>query len=246
MDVTQVFVYYGAGPLSLIAGKFVTSAGAEVIKSRDDPNFSRSILFGYAIPFTHTGVWVGYKASEALSLRFGASEGWDTIEDKNDGISFEVGVSYTPGAAFALNALMLHTGPEKVYNYPRAALRDSPTGTRNLVDLVATYYATEKLNIIVNYDYGTQEKATLIDGSTGTAVWEGWALYANYAISDLWRVSARGEVFFDKDGYRTAVVPGKTEGQTWTEGTLTLARTIAGKLELRGEFVSTNPIRRSS
>src|SRR5438552_11259954 len=55
VDPTQFYAYYGAGPLNIIAGKYVTNAGAEVIKSDADPNYSRSILFGYAIPFTHTG-----------------------------------------------------------------------------------------------------------------------------------------------------------------------------------------------
>ena len=38
------------------AGKFVTPIGAEVIESQDNWNYTRSMLFGYAIPFYHTGV----------------------------------------------------------------------------------------------------------------------------------------------------------------------------------------------
>src|SRR6267154_4958725 len=53
-DVTQAFLQYAGGPLTLIAGKFVTLQGSEVIWSPTNPNISRSILFG-AIPFTHTG-----------------------------------------------------------------------------------------------------------------------------------------------------------------------------------------------
>ena len=37
-------------------GKFVTPIGAEVIESQDNWNYTRSILFGYAIPFYHVGV----------------------------------------------------------------------------------------------------------------------------------------------------------------------------------------------
>src|SRR6266853_76284 len=46
-DVTQAFVQYAHGPLTIIGGKFVTLAGAEVINSTQDTNYSRSILFGY-------------------------------------------------------------------------------------------------------------------------------------------------------------------------------------------------------
>src|SRR3990172_7323243 len=55
-DVTQAYVHYAKGGLMLIGGKYVTLSGAEVIKSPANLNFSRSILFGYAIPFAHTGV----------------------------------------------------------------------------------------------------------------------------------------------------------------------------------------------
>src|SRR5712691_6076891 len=59
-DVTQAFAQYATGPFTVIAGKYVTAAGAEVIKSPSNVNYSRSILFGYAIPFTHTGVRATY------------------------------------------------------------------------------------------------------------------------------------------------------------------------------------------
>ncbi|MFA6321096.1 MAG: outer membrane beta-barrel protein, partial [Candidatus Omnitrophota bacterium] len=49
--------------LSFKVGKFATLAGAEVIESINNWNFSRSFLFGYAIPFTHTGVRAYYKPS---------------------------------------------------------------------------------------------------------------------------------------------------------------------------------------
>ncbi len=50
-DITQAYGQYASGPLTLMAGKFVTLAGSEVIWSPSNNNFSHSILFG-AIPFT--------------------------------------------------------------------------------------------------------------------------------------------------------------------------------------------------
>ena len=41
-------------------GKFVTWMGAEVIEASDNINASRSLLFGDAIPFGHTGVRATY------------------------------------------------------------------------------------------------------------------------------------------------------------------------------------------
>src|SRR5882724_11676535 len=67
-DVTQAFVQYAGGPVTVIAGKYVTLAGAEVINSTADTNFSRSLLFGFAIPFGHTGVRATIAASDMLSF----------------------------------------------------------------------------------------------------------------------------------------------------------------------------------
>jgi hypothetical protein len=72
LDFHQMFVSYiapvGSG-LKLDFGKFITSMGYEVIEGYDgyDDNYSRSFLFGYAIPFTHTGIRAGYTFSENLS-----------------------------------------------------------------------------------------------------------------------------------------------------------------------------------
>jgi len=52
-DVTQAFLQYAGGPLTVIAGKFTTLHGTEVIASTGNTNISRSILFG-SVPFTHT------------------------------------------------------------------------------------------------------------------------------------------------------------------------------------------------
>src|SRR5258708_1678268 len=74
-DVTQAFAQYASGPFTLIAGKFVTLSGTEVIWSPSNANFSRSILFG-AIPFTHTGVRATYAPSDKISLICCVNNGW--------------------------------------------------------------------------------------------------------------------------------------------------------------------------
>jgi hypothetical protein len=54
--VQQAYLSVLAGStLQLDAGKFVTPLGAEVIESQDNWNYSRSVLFGYAIPFMTIG-----------------------------------------------------------------------------------------------------------------------------------------------------------------------------------------------
>ncbi len=239
IDPTQAFVQYGAGRLTVIAGKFATLAGAEVIKARDNSNFSRSILFGYAIPFTHTGLRATYKASDTVSLTGGVNRGWDAVQSPHSGAGLELGTTINFSKAFTL-AGMVHSGTEKLINYPaggQVALAAVPEGTRTLLDLIATFNATDKLTFIVNYDNASQSNAAgFTTTGAGTAHWEGWAAYANYTINNDWRISVRGEWFNDKDGYRTTTQAGATTGQIWKEATFTVGYNATKALELRGEL----------
>ena len=225
-DVTQAFAQYSTGPVHVMLGKYVTFAGAEVINSTANPNYSRSILFGYAIPFTHTGVRMNYKASDSLSVMGGINNGWDDIRDTNSAKAGEFGVTFSPVKELTLIG-MVHTGKERV----GGLVNTGPDGTRNLIDAVATFNATDKLTFILNYDYGTQANAAgaTVTG-TNRAKWSGLAGYANYQIDDSWRLSLRAEYFDDRDGYRTGVA------QKWKEATLTAGYTPIKNLELRGEI----------
>lgn len=232
-DVTQAYLHYGSGPFMVIGGKYVTLAGAEVIKSPSDVNYSRSILFGYAIPFTHTGVRATYKVNDMVSVTAGINNGWDDFQDTNGDKTVELGLSLAPTKTFSL-AAQGYSGKEQIANYPSPP--STTKGTRNLIDLVATYAATDQLSLVLNYDYGSQENAVLISGASGTAKWDGWAGYANYQINEQWRLSLRAELFNDTDAYRTgAVEPGKTSGQKWKEATLTVAYLPVKSVELRAE-----------
>ena len=224
-DFTQAFVQYATGPATVIAGKYVTLAGAEVINSTADSNFSRSILFGYAIPFSHTGARLSYAASDTLTLIGGVNNGWDDLKDTNSAKTIELGVLFAPVKEFSLGG-QVYSGKERV----GGLINTGPEGTRNLLDAVATFNATEALTLILNYDYGTQANASSVTATgANKAKWSGWTGYVNYQIDEKWKLSLRGEYFNDRDGYRTGVA------QKWKEATLTLGYTPIKNLELRGE-----------
>lgn len=220
-DVTQAFLQYAAGSFTIIGGKYVTLAGAEVINTTANPNYSHSILFGYAIPFSHTGARLSYAATDTLTLMAGVNNGWDALKDTNGSKTLELGVLFSPTKTFTLGA-QGYSGKERV----GGLINTGPEGTRNLIDLVATFIATDKLTLILNYDYATQDNAA---AAGGKAKWDGWAGYVNYQINEQWRVSLRGEIFDDRDGYRTGVV------QKWREATLTVGYSPVKNLELRAE-----------
>lgn len=215
-DLTQAFGQYATGNWTTIFGKFNTMAGAEVIKAAGNTNFSRSILFGYAIPFTHTGVRTTYKVSDAVSLVGGVNNGWDQAQDTNAQKTVELAAVMNPSKSFALTADV----------YSGAEVGAGGTGARNLLDLVATFTATDSLNFVLNYDNGSQDNAVTAGAK---AKWSGLAAYMNYQINDPWRVSVRAETFKDADGYRTGVV------QTWKEATVTVGYAVSKNTELRGE-----------
>lgn len=223
-DETQAYGSYATGPLTIILGKFVTMAGAEVINSTANPNYSRSILFGYAIPFTHTGARVSYAVSDTVGLMAGINNGWDQVADTNTSKTVELGFTAAPSKMFAL-AGSYYSGKE-LADSTKPASSTNVNGNRSLLDLVATINATDQLAFVVNYDSASQDDAVVIGSK---AKWNGLAAYANYAINDSWHLSLRGETFNDKDGYRTGVV------QKWKEATLTAAYLPSKSLELRAE-----------
>jgi hypothetical protein len=79
-DVTEAYMSYNAAVgrgLRFDFGKMVTYFGAEVIEAIDNVNYSRSLLFNYAIPFTHTGLKTSYGFTDTLSASVHVVNGWD-------------------------------------------------------------------------------------------------------------------------------------------------------------------------
>lgn len=225
-DVTQAYAQYTVSGLTLMAGKFVTLAGAEVIASPADTNYSRSILFGYAEPFTHTGLRSMYAASDLVTLYLGVNNGWDDFKGTNPDKTVEAGVGLTPSKALSITASgyfgEARTGG--LVNY-------GSKGLRSLVDIVATWAVTEQLSLIVNYDWARQDNAVPAAVSSDLrANWNGLAGYVNYTFDDHWKSSIRAEYFDDEQGYRTGVP------QTWRELTTTIAYLPSKNLELRTEI----------
>jgi len=220
-DLTEAYVNYvaplGSG-LKVQFGKFVTYHGAEVIEARDNFNYSRSFLFNYAIPFTHTGLSVGYTFSPAFTANLYAVNGWDTFNDNNKGKTFGTSFVVTPIEPLTMNLGLMY-GPEQT---------DNSSHYRFLVDWVGTFKATKNLTFAVNVDYANEEKDPL-NGNKNSR-WYGIAGYAKYDFTDWFSASIRAEYFGDTNGVRTGIA------QSLKEITFTPEFRVLKNLLVRPEY----------
>ena len=226
--------------LDLKVGKFVTLLGAEVIESPANWNYSRSYLFGYAIPFTHTGLLASYPLpNEWGSTTWGLVNGWDEADENNSFKTILGNLTLTPlkGFSFASNLI---TGAERA---------SDNRNDRTVWDFVATWQPIEKLTLMANYDYGHESNLThggTTRGGDG-ANWNGWALYSKYDLTDKWSLAGRLEWFNDVDNVRTRLTGPATNGSVldgirFTEYTLTsqwqLYQHLLARLEYRHDAAS--------
>ncbi len=220
-NIEQAYISYKperAQGLQVDFGKFVTSAGAEVIETPSNWNYSRSLLFALAIPYYHFGA----RASMPLGKQFTAGvqlvNGWNNVEDNNSGKT--IGLT---GAVNISKITWTHTyyaGPEK------AGMNQ---GWRQLHDTVLLVTASPKTSFYVNYDYGMDKKVV-----GGSNVWTGIAGAARFALTDHVAISPRLEWFNDRDGFTTGT-PQKVKEFTLT-GEYKMTHGVLGRLEYRRDW----------
>jgi hypothetical protein len=200
--------------LEIDAGQFVTSAGAEVIETNQNWNYSRSLLFAWAIPYYHFGL----RASMPIGAHFTAGvqlvNGWNNVEPLNGGKTVGLNGAYAWKKVTWTNNY--YVGPEK----PRTTV-----GLRNLFDTVIQVNATDKFSYYINGDYGRDKNA-----GPGASVWAGVAVAARYAIGKKYAIASRLEYFDDRNGFSTGTA------QHVEEFTLTGEYKMNGWLMSRLEF----------
>jgi hypothetical protein len=223
-DLTQAYGSYSAGSLTLIAGKFTTLAGTEVIASTGNTTISRSILFG-AIPFTHTGVRASWAPSDTITVYGGLNNGWDQVTDGNRNKTLEIGTTLNPVKPLTIT-VSGYFGVEQA-TPPGTQLGGGAQGNRNMIDAVANWIVTNSLSFGGELLYAEQEDTP----ANGTAKWNGFALYGTYMLNSQWRGVLRAEMFDDKQGFHFAT----PNGTKYSEATLTLSYLPNSSVELRTE-----------
>lgn len=218
-DITEGYLSYvaplGKG-LRFDYGKMVTYHGAEVIEAIDNPNYSRSFLFNYAIPFTQTGLKMSYTFTDVVSASVHVVNGWDNSTDNNTAKTIGLSIYVAPVEMFSAYINYMQ-GPEQA---------DNTRDNRSLLDIVATIKPIKPLSIILNYDNAKED----MGAGASDVKWNGFAAIVKYDINDMYSISVRGESFDDKDGFRTGTA------QKLTEVTVTPEIRLANGIILRPEY----------
>ncbi len=218
-DVTQAYAQYAGGPLTVIAGKYATMHGTEVIWSPSNANISRSLLFK-AEPFTHTGVRATWALNDKVSLMGGLNNGWDQLTDTNKAKTVELGATLNPIKPLTVSVSGM-SGKETT------ATGD---GTRTSFNAVASYTIIDPLSVGVEILSVSQENP-----GGAKAKLNGLALYGSYMFMPKLRGALRIEPQFD-DKNGTLGTPNGTTGTKYREVTVTGAYLPADNFEARAEL----------
>ena len=207
--------------LTIDFGKFVTTAGAEVIEANKNWLYSRSIAF-FNIPLLHSGLRVNYKVNDMISLQGSVVNGWNGV-----GIAPDISGAKTYGVSANITA---PTGTNIVatgYFGKGEAVLDAmgnavaSPDTRILADLVIAQ-TVGALGLNLNFDYIKDEFAGYNDT---IAI----SLMGRYGINDNFALAARGEYWSNGGG----AAGGDRASQE--EVTVGAAFPMGGRLELRAE-----------
>jgi hypothetical protein len=204
-----------SGGIDLKVGQYVTLEGAEVINAPDNALYTHSYIFNFGIPFKHTGFLTTTHANSWLDIYAGVDTGVNTTfgnhldcfncGDNNEAAAFHGG--------FGLNLLdgkltvsaTTHIGPE---NPNTTAVRlacacDPNSALRYLNDVTTVWKVTDNLTLTNDANYIRD------DGFNATGY--GVAQYATYAINDWLKITGRGEIWRDNNGFFVASFPGNLD-----------------------------------
>jgi hypothetical protein len=214
-------------------GKFVTPAGAEVIETNGNWNYSRSILFYYAIPYFHFGLNAKYVFNPKVSLTGYLVNGWNNTQEQNTGKTYGASLALTPNKYWAITENYLAGPQDDPILYGTHSKPNS--NYRQLSDTVIVYTPNAKWSLQANGDYGYGDKYPISSTANSKAAdWWGAAGYAKYAIDGKSYFAVRYEYFSDPQGL-ALFGAGNLNGHA-EEGTATYAYNLTSQLQTRMEF----------
>ena len=191
-------------------GKFVTSAGAEVVEDWTNWNYSHSLLYSWAIPVYHFGVRTSWPMGKHVTGGFQLVNGWNNdfaANSRPSTIGLVLGVTYSKW----MLAENYYGGYD---NEPIGGEPGSTQGWRNMFDTVFMLMPSSKFNWYFNYDYGqnrnegesftytlgTSPKVLTAFPDGSLAKWQGVATALHIQATSKWAFTPRVELFDDASG----------------------------------------------
>lgn len=224
-----------AKTVDIKVGRFVSLAGTEVVRTPDNWNISRSLLYQLGTPITHTGARATYKLfNDKVTTYWGVNNGWDNVVDNNQWKTLEWGFGFSPIEKVSW-LTSLYFGPEN---------NQVSSHKRFLLSNVLGWDATDKLSFKTEFTIGNEHRVINLLNTTavptaGNVAWWGWAGYTRYQLTEKWGWVYRLELFRDPDYFRTNGANGGATGittSTWemTFGTdYKLYDNLTSRLEYR-------------
>jgi hypothetical protein len=234
LDMQEMYAEYIApigNGLKIQAGKINTLIGYEVINAWENPNFSRTMMFGLSQAFTTTGIRFTYPFAKWATATIGLINGWDNIEDNNRGKSFEYLVALTPHEKFGISFFGSY-GPEQsngnafagtiaqVGGCTTGATGCDPTAKRVVTGAIITIKPIATTTLVLEPYYGNESNASGNHPQNGTnGRWNGIVAYLIHDLNDQEKPNAfslrvRGEIWEDAGGSRACAGAFNTVGNT--------------------------------
>jgi hypothetical protein len=218
LDFQEVYGEYivpiGNG-LRIQAGKINTLIGYEVINSWENPNFSRTFMFGLSQAFTTTGIRFTYTFNPLVTASIGLINGWDNVDDNNKSKSVEWLVALTPHERVGVSFYGSYgaeqgncqgggtSGGVAAPCTPYTTGND-PSAKRTVVGSIITLKATSKDTIVLEPYYGNEGNASTVSHAHN-ARWNGLGAYLIHDFDEQWSARFRGEIWEDAGGARTCI-----------------------------------------
>lgn len=185
-NLYQAYISYIApigNGLTIDVGRFVTWHGYEVIESPANDNFSRSWLFTYAVPYTHTGLRLTYPINDQWEISGGITQGWNVVDDNNEAKTGHLAVRWMP-----METLYIQNSIAYGSELDEDTIDPSEGEQTFLYDLVASWNVREDITLGANFDYINQE----IPNQSDADLW-GLAGYIRYDVNEQLYLAFRGE-----------------------------------------------------
>lgn len=224
--LSQAYLQYKTGSITVQAGRFYTAAGYEVFPVASNLFVTRSVAFtGFTYANTnypdpkanfqgeatyHTGARVSYATTDSLTLNLGVNDGiYNRIDAETSVLkdkAIELGANWKATDALSL-VLTNYRG------------KTGPAGAKQtLTSLVANYSFDQDLDFALSVDQGNLD-------STEDGKWTAVALYALYDLNDKTKLGLRVEEVNPKQSTKNGI--------STVTGVVSYA--MAKNLDIRGE-----------